>query len=77
MAKTLVRLGAELDLYERHKAEWLNKHRGEFVVIKGKSPLGFFAEFQAAYRAGVEHYGIDADFLVKRVVAQEPVFSVF
>lgn len=77
MATASVRLSVELDLYETHKAEWLNNHRGEFVVIKGKSPLGFFAEFQAAYRAGVDQYGLDADFLVKRVVAQEPVFSVF
>lgn len=77
MATASVRLSVELDLYDTHKAEWLNNHRGEFVVIKGKSPLGFFAEFQAAYRAGVEKYGMDADFLVKRVVAQEPVFSVF
>ena len=77
MATDSVRLSVELDLYDTHKAEWLNNHRGEFVVIKGKSPLGFFAEFQAAYRAGVEKYGVDTDFLVKRVVAQEPVFSVF
>ena len=77
MPTASVRLSVELDLYETHKAEWLNNHGGEFVVIKDKSPLGFFPEFQAAYRAGVEQYGMDADFLVKRVVAQEPVFSVF
>ncbi len=71
------RLTAELELYEAHKSEWLKIHRDKFVVVKGTDPLGFFIDFHDAYRAGVEKYGIDADFLVKRVVPQEPVFVVF
>jgi len=71
------RLTAELELYEAHKSEWLRTHRDEFVVVKGNDTLGFFADFHQAYRAGVEKYGVDADFLVKRVVPQEPVFVVF
>ncbi len=71
------RLSVETAFYENHKLEWLQKHRGEFVVIKSTAPLGFFPDFHKAYRAGVEKYGVDADFLVKRIVAQEPVFVVF
>jgi hypothetical protein len=71
------RLNAELELYESNKLDWLRSHPGEFVVIKGNDQLGFFAEFHEAYRAGVEKYGIHTDFLVKKVVAQEPVFVVF
>jgi hypothetical protein len=71
------RLDAETQLYETHKHEWLQNHPGKFVVIRGNVPLGFFTEFHDAYRAGVERYGIDTDFLVKRIVAQEPVFLVF
>jgi hypothetical protein len=71
------RLTVELELYEAHKSEWLRSHRDQFVVVKGNIPLGFFVDFQGAYRAGVEEYGIDSDFLVKRVVPQEPVFFVF
>ena len=71
------RLNAETKLYEAHKREWLQNHPGKFVVIHGKVPLGFFADFHDAYRAGVEEYGSDTDFLVKRIVAQEPVFLVF
>lgn len=71
------RLGIETDLYEANKAEWLKEHHDEFVVVKGGGLLGFFTNFHEAYSAGVEKYGIDADFLVKRVVPQEPVFVVF
>ncbi len=71
------RLTAELELYEAHKSEWLRTNRDEFVVVKGNDLLGFFVAFHDAYRAGVEKYGINADFLVKRVVLHEPVFVVF
>ncbi len=71
------RLTVETELYETHKAEWLQSHRDQFVVVKGTDLLGFFVEFHDAYYAGVEKYGINTDFLVKRVVPQEPVFVVF
>jgi len=71
------RLGVEIEVYEAKKSEWLKRNRDQFVVIKGKDILGFFVEFHEAYYAGVEKYGADTDFLVKRVVPQEPVFVVF
>jgi len=71
------RLTTELELYEARKSEWLKSNPDEFVVIKGDLVMGFFADFHVAYRAGVDKYGIDTDFLVKRVVPQEPVFVVF
>lgn len=71
------RLRVETELYETNKSKWLKNNRDQFVVIKGKDVLGFFAEFHEAYTAGVEKYGTETDFLVKRVVPQEPVFVVF
>jgi hypothetical protein len=71
------RLIVESELYETHKTEWLQKHRDEFVVIKERELLGFFPNFYEAYSAGVQKYGINTDFLVKRVVPQEPLFEVF
>ncbi|HEY3771049.1 MAG TPA: hypothetical protein VGN44_20420 [Candidatus Angelobacter sp.] len=72
-----IRLSVESQLYEAQKSEWLQTHRDKFVVIKGKGLLGFFDNFHQAYIAGVTEYGMDVDFLVKRVVPQEPVFLVF
>ncbi|HET9285120.1 MAG TPA: hypothetical protein VFR24_24485 [Candidatus Angelobacter sp.] len=71
------RLSVETQLYEAQKTEWLRTHRDKFVVIKGHNLLGFFDNFHQAYTAGVAEYGMHIDFLVKRVVPQEPVFLVF
>ena len=64
-------------MYEANKMNWLQKHTGQFVVVKGEHALGFFKEFHTAYLAGVEAYGAGADFLVKRLTEKEPVFFVF
>jgi len=71
------RLRVETNFYETRKSEWLQNHRDEFVVVKGEELLGFFANFHEAYCAGAEKYGTNADFLVKRVMPQEPLFEVF
>jgi len=73
----LTRLTVETALYETHKSEWLRNHRDEFVVVKDNDLHGFFTNFHDAYCAGVEKYGANTDFLVKRVVPQDPVFVVF
>lgn len=70
-------LNTETKFYESHKRAWLQSHRDEFVVVKGNDLLGFFANFHEAYSAGAERYGTNANFLVKRLVPQEPVFEVF
>jgi hypothetical protein len=69
------RLVVELEHYAIHKGEWLARESGKYVVIKEANLLGFYATFEAAYRAGA--YGIDTDFLVKKIVEHEPVFFVF
>lgn len=76
-ASSQSRLNIEIAVYESHKSEWLKTHPDAFVVVKQNDVLGFFADFHAAYLAGVEKYGMDTDFLVKRVVPHEPVFVVF
>ena len=71
-----VRLAVELGYYSQHKAEWLAQKTGQYVVIKDNGLLGFFPNFEAAYRAGAERYGLDTDFLVKQILEHEPVFFV-
>mgnify|MGYP005813194737 CR=1 FL=1 len=71
------RLAREQETYSSHKAVWLAKHPGRYVVIKDSSVLGFFDSFQAAYTAGAIQFGIDNDFLVKKIVQNEPVFCLF
>ncbi len=71
------RLSTELEFYEKHKAGWLQSNRDEYIVIKGNDVLGFYVDFHQAYLAGVAEYGINTDFLVKRIVPHEPVFVIF
>lgn len=70
------RLAVELNYYERHAADWIAQRTGEYVVIKNTGILGFYPDFESAYRAGAEAYGIETDFLVKQVLEYEPVFIV-
>ena len=71
------RLSAELVYFESHKNEWLSSNRGRYVVIKDQSTLGFFDSFEAAYRAGALEWGVDTDFLVRKVVEHEPIFVLY
>jgi hypothetical protein len=71
------RLAVELEYFSRHKTEWLASKTGQYVVIKENRPLGFFPNFEAAYRAGAASYGINTDFLVKQILEHEPIYFVF
>ena len=55
----------------------MSQHSGQYVVAKGNVILGFHATFEDAYRAGAQAWGLRADFLVKQIVENEPVFFVF
>jgi len=70
------RLAVELEYFAQHKAKWVVSKAGEYVVIKGSKPLGFYPNFEAAYRAGAATYGPQTDFLVKQILEHEPVFFV-
>jgi len=70
------RLAVELKYYAQHKSEWLAHKTGHYVVIKDNRVVGFYPNFEAAYRAGVATYGLNTDFLVKQILEHEPVFFV-
>lgn len=77
MAEMKGRLATELDFYALHRDEWIRKHRACYVTVKDNSVLDFFPTFEGAYRAGVEAWGSNTDFLVKQVVDDEPTLPVF
>jgi hypothetical protein len=71
------RLASELRFYALHKSEWLREQPGKYVVVKGNTVVGFYSAFESAFRAGVDKFGLGADFLVKQVMEHEPVFFMF
>lgn len=70
-------LKAELEIFERNKTEWLGSHPGEFVVIAGTAVAGFYADYEAAFRAGLKRVSAGQAFLVKQVWAEEPVYLIY
>lgn len=70
------RLAIELDYYLQHAQEWVARNAGQYVVIKNTVVLGFYPDFETAYRAGASAYGIETDFLVKQILEYDPVFIV-
>lgn len=70
------RLAIELDYYGQHAREWASRWAGQYVVIKKTGVLGFYPDFEAAFRAGAGTYGLETDFLVKQILEYEPVFIV-
>jgi hypothetical protein len=70
------RLATEIKFYAAHKEEFLRAHSGEYVVIHGTTILGFFRSWEHAFRAGVGAFGIETDFLVRQVLAREPIYFI-
>ena len=70
-------LKIELEVFERHKLEWLKSNPGDFVVIVGTSVEGFFKDYETAFKAGLQRVGISQNFLVKQVWAEEPVYLIY
>ena len=70
------RLSTELEFFDQHKTKWLVRNSGQYVVIKDRVFLGFYPDFESAYRAGAQRYGLSTDFLVKQILEHEPVFFV-
>jgi len=70
------RLAVELNYYMERARQWAAEKAGQYVVIKNTSVLGFYPDFEAAYRGGAAAYGLETDFLVKQILEYEPVFVV-
>jgi hypothetical protein len=69
-------LQKELRVFEQHKQEWLQSHPGDFVVISDVSVAGFYPDYESAFRAGLDRFGVRGSFLVKQVWAEEPVYLI-
>jgi hypothetical protein len=70
-------LMTELRVFENHKPEWLKSNPGQFVVIVGSNVVGFFKDYETAFKAGLKKVGIAQNFLVKQVWADEPVYLIY
>lgn len=70
-------LEEELRVFEAHRSEWLLTHTGEFVVIVGPKVVGFHADYESAFKAGLSAAGLGRSFLLRQVWAKEPVYLIY
>ena len=68
-------LEVELRFFESKKEEWLEKHRGRYVLIKGEELMGVFTSLEDAYNEGVKQYG-NQPFFIKQVTEVENIEQV-
>jgi hypothetical protein len=66
-------LEKELATYNAKLAE-LKQHEGKFVLIHGEEVVDTFASYEDAIKEGYKKFGLEP-FLVKQILAIEPVFS--
>jgi len=69
-------LESELRVFESHRQEWLRAHLGKFVVIGNGNVAGFFDDYESALQAGLQKFGLNSEFLVKQVAAEEPIYLI-
>ena len=59
-------LREEIEYFQKHLDEWMETHRGKWVVVKNQEVLGFYDTFKTADKQGMEAYGAEP-FLVRQV----------
>jgi hypothetical protein len=66
-------LADELTTYKEHLDELLRRE-GDFVLIKGRHVIGIYGDREQALQAALDHFQ-DRSYLVKWIVAKEPIHS--
>jgi len=69
---TTTRLEEEVRFFYRSRQELLSEDEGRFALIKGTQVVAMFDDEDSAIVEGVRRFGFEP-FLVKQVLAQEPV----
>ena len=70
-------LSNEIQVFDQHRAEWMQAHQGKFVAIRDSEIAeGFFATYEEALKAGLGKFGVTRPFLVKQISGTEPVYFV-
>jgi hypothetical protein len=70
-------LSRELDVYNARRREWLESYLNQFVVIAGDQVAGFHPDYESAFKAGIQVFGVQQPFLIKEICVTEPVYVVY
>jgi len=74
---TASQFSIELEVFEKHRDEWLRSGAGKYVAIQDSVVAdGFFETYAEALKAGIGRFGVSRGFLVKQIWKTEPVYFV-
>lgn len=62
-------LMVESETFEEHFGRLARQHEGKFALVRGTEIVGVFPSPDAADDAGVQAFGADAEFLIRRIGA--------
>jgi hypothetical protein len=68
-------LKTELGYFEKHRADFVERAPGKFVLIKGEEDYGFFDSAENAYKHGMELFGVDP-FLIKEILPEDQIHEI-
>ncbi len=68
-------LEQERQFFEQHRAEWLTKFPGKYVLVKGEELIGTFDTVDDALTEGARRFGLES-FLARRVEQGEKEINI-
>ncbi len=68
-------LEREINYYNEHLPEWLDRFAGRVILIKGNEMIGTFDTDQDALAEGARLFGRES-FLVRRVQETQPIVDI-
>lgn len=71
------KLQKESAMYESKKKEWAKTHNHEFVLIHGDNVIGFYLDFNTAFKAAIDKFGPLEDFFIEEVLDHIPTNFAF
>ena len=66
----------EKSVFDDKRGEWLDEHKGDFVLIKGDGIEGFFVTYADAFQYGLSKFG-NEKFFIKEITEGDPTNYVF
>ena len=58
--------------FEKTLPALLKKHKGQYVVFYNREQHGIYPDFDAAYVAALDEFGVNAEFLVSKIEQPGP-----
>ena len=66
-------LRANLEFVEENKQILLKEHNNKFLLVHNQELVSSYDTYEKAAEAGINSFGLEANFLVYRLIEKEPL----